>query len=182
MNVFSSSVLCWSWSFCPIKSINALILSIFNSLAETFSTIESPVDLTNFFSVLRLIHFPLIRELKHAIILRIFRFTIKLGVGIKVSNMMLNRMLVALVHDTGNKLMRVNLLFSFRGFLGLKGSIMLGSHLWGEGKRLGDSLMVWLFEGRDVLSFAVEKRRATNIAGFHVSEVNLFIFYFITCS
>jgi hypothetical protein len=96
--------------------------------------------------------------------------------------MMLNSMLVALVHDTGNKLMGVNLLFSLRGFLGLKGSMMLGSNLGGEGKRLGDSLVVWLFEGRDVLSFAVDKRRATHIAGFHVREVNLFIFYFITCS
>jgi hypothetical protein len=58
-----------------------------------------------------------------------------------VPNMMLNSMLVALVHDTGNKLMGVNLLFSFRGFLGLKGSIMLGSHLRGECKRLGDSFV-----------------------------------------
>ena len=99
-----------------------------------------------------------------------------------MSNMMLNSMLVTLVHDTGNKLMGVNLLLSLGGFLGLKGSIMLGGHLRGECKRLGDSLVYWLFEGRDVLSFTVEKRRATNIAGFHVCEVNLFIFYFITCS
>ncbi len=170
----------WTW----------LLLLVLNPLAETLPMVELLIDLVDSLTVLRLVHLSLVGELHHFIILMISRFGIQLDLWIELSDPMCYGVILTLVHDWGDKLMRVDLLLCSWSFFGLVSRAGLGGEL-GLGK-LELFIDRWgvLPERWDVRCLTFCETGRVSFGDFHWIEVNLFdcfikvtnYYYFTHCT